>query len=42
MKSRLVMLIRQDPAWKMAQGWMALIAFGTVVMAFGVYWAPII
>ena len=23
-------------------GWMALIAFGTVVMAFGVYWAPII
>jgi hypothetical protein len=23
-------------------GWLALIAFGTVVMAFGVYWAPII
>jgi hypothetical protein len=23
-------------------GWMALIAFGVVVMAFGVYWAPII
>jgi hypothetical protein len=23
-------------------GWMALIAFGVIVMAFGVYWAPII
>jgi hypothetical protein len=23
-------------------GWLALIAFGTVVMAFSVYWAPII
>ena len=23
-------------------GWLALIAFGTLVMAFGVYWAPII
>jgi hypothetical protein len=25
---------------RVGSGWMALIAFGTVVMAFGVYWAP--